>query len=543
MTTPSGAFPGVPVAAVASQRDHLTPSGRRVHYRLVLVVIGLVAAGITLVGSWHVSLWADESATISASRRSLGELLRMVHTIDAVHGCYYAFMHVWTSLFGFSPFAVRLPSALAVGATAVCVHVLGRWLAGTTTAISATAVFMLLPRSSWSGIEARPFAFTALLAVAATLVLIHSLGQPRARASWLAYAVLLGVGVAVNVYVALLAVCHLVSLLCDRSVLPRQRLRWLAAAAGGAVIASPVVFEARRQTGQLGGDELRWTNLFRNIAVNQWFLGDTPTTTTGRSTTQLSAGNIGSWWLPASIALAVVSWCLVLIVVSRGWLRRRRAGDPDQWVTAWTIPWLAIPTAVIGGYSILVHPMYSPRYLTFAAPAIAIAVGRGLVVLARRWSQIATAAVIVLLAVPIYVSQRQLYAKNDSDWVSVASFVAAHKAPGEAVYYTPRYPTTPPPIRQTTRGIALAYPKSFEGLTDLTLTEPPAAAGNLTGTSEPISAVSDRLARAYTVWVIRRRDYPLPNATADDRILASAGFTGSVVWRGPLDEVARFHSR
>lgn len=543
MTTPSGAFPGLPVAAGAPLRDHSNASGRWFQDRLILVGIGLVAAGITLVGSWHVSLWTDESATISASRRSLGELWRMVHTIDAVHGCYYALMHVWTSLFGFSPFAVRLPSALAVGATAVCVYVLGRRLAGTTTAISATAVFMLLPRSSWSGTEARPFAFTALLAVAATLVLMHALGQPRARASWLAYAVLLGIGVAVNVYVALLAVCHLVSLLFDRSVLPRQRLRWLAAAAGGAVIASPVVLEARMQTGQLGGDELRWTNLFRTIAINQWFLGDTPTTTTGRSTTQLSAGNVGSWWLPASVALAVVGWCLVLFVVSRGWRRRRSANDPDQWVTAWTIPWLAIPTAVIGGYSILVHPMYSPRYLTFAAPAIAIAVGRGLVVLARRRSQFATAAVIVLLAVPVYVSQRQLYAKNGSDWVSVAGFVAAHKASGDTVYYTPRYPTAPPPIGQTTRGIAIAYPKSFAGLTDLTLTETPAAAGNLTGTSEAFSAVASRLAHVNTVWVIRRRDYPSPSATADDRILTSAGFTGLVVWRGPLDEVARFDSR
>jgi len=543
MTTPSGAFPGLPVAAGAPLRDHSNASGRWFHNRLVLVGIGLVAAGITLVGSWHVSLWTDESATISASRRSLGELWRMVHTIDAVHGCYYAFMHVWTSLFGFSPFAVRLPSALAVGATAVCVYVLGRRLAGTTTATSATAVFILLPRSSWSGIEARPFAFTALLAVAATLVLMHALGQPRARASWLAYAVLLGVGVAVNVYVALLAVCHLVSLLFDRSVLPRQRLRWLAAAAGGAVIASPVVLEARMQTGQLGGDELRWTNLFRNIAVNQWFLGDTPTTTTGRSTTQLSAGNVGSWWLPASVALAVVGWCLVLLVVSRGWLRRRSASDPDQWVTAWTIPWLAIPTAVIGGYSILVHPMYSPRYLTFAAPAIAIAVGRGLVVLARRWSQIATAAVIVLLAVPIYVSQRQLYAKNGSDWVSVADFISAHKAPDEAVYYTPRYPTAPPPVGQTSRGIAVAYPEAFAGLADLTLASDASAADNLTGISEPLAAASNRLADFDTVWVIRRRDYPLRSATNEARIFALARFVGSVVWQGPLDEVVRFDAR
>ncbi len=73
------------------------------------------APAVSLAGNWIPSLWHDEAATISAATRSLPELLHLLRTVDAVHGLYYGLMHLWTSLAGTSPFAVRLPSAIAAG--------------------------------------------------------------------------------------------------------------------------------------------------------------------------------------------------------------------------------------------------------------------------------------------------------------------------------------------------------------------------------------------------------------------------------------------
>ena len=84
----------------------------------IAVAVGVVTAVLGLVNSWYVSFWTDEAATISASGRSLSELWRMTDTIDVVHAAYYAVMHLWTSVFGSSPFALRLPSALAMGVAA-----------------------------------------------------------------------------------------------------------------------------------------------------------------------------------------------------------------------------------------------------------------------------------------------------------------------------------------------------------------------------------------------------------------------------------------
>lgn len=535
--TPSPVPPSV-VPGTSSQ--HVDRTRQRAIVVGSMTGVGLASTCMTLIGSWRVSLWTDESATISASQRSLVDLWRMLRTIDAVHGLYYVFMHFWTALFGGSPFALRLPSALAVGATAVCIFSLGRLLADTRTGAVSAAVFTLLPRSSWSGIEARPYAMTALVATGATLALVHALRRSSGRMHWVAYAGILGVGIALNVYLALLAVGHLVTLLLTRPVSNGQRLRWMAAVAGGLVIGSPVVLKARTQTAQLGGTDLRWSNLLRNIVVNQWFLGDTPTTTTGRFLTHFVKTDVSSWWPVASVVLALTAWCVVARVVIRGW-QRRRVANPDWSVISWAGPWLLVPTLLIGSYSVLVHPMYSPRYLTFAAPALGLAIGRGLTAPNWRWLQLVSALMLVVATLPVLVSERQPYGKNGSDWISVADFMMTYKHEGDAVYYSPRYPSAPPPIGQTTRGIAVAYPDAFSGLTDLTLVVSPSAAANLTGLSSPLSKVSMRPDRFQTVWVIRRLDYPLLTATADDHLLTSAGLTASVVWRGPLDEVVRFN--
>jgi mannosyltransferase len=81
-----------------------------------VALIAAAAALVSLTGSWIPSLWGDEAASIMSATRSLPSLFRMVGTVDAVHGAYYLGLHFWVNLFGASPFSVRLPSALAVGA-------------------------------------------------------------------------------------------------------------------------------------------------------------------------------------------------------------------------------------------------------------------------------------------------------------------------------------------------------------------------------------------------------------------------------------------
>ncbi len=511
------------------------------------VTVCASVAALTLIvavaGSWNVSLWTDEAATISAATRSLGELWAMVHNIDVVHGAYYLFMHFWTNAFGISPFALRLPSALAMAAAAAGVYRLALVIAGARAAAVSGVVFALLPRATWLGMEARPYAFTAAAAVWATVALLSALRRPSIG-RWAIYVVLVTVGIGLNIYVALLLGGHAISVILDRRNGWPQRRMFVGAGFVAVVLASPLVLMASKQTGQLGDSEVTPSLVLRNAVVNQWFLGDTPTTTTGGSVNPLAAGDPLSWWLPAAIALAALCW---LLVAAAGLRTVRSPGDLDAETRRgavetlrWMLPWLALPTLVIGLYSILVKPMYSPRYLSFGTPAMAIIIGVGLLMVARRRVRTTAAVVIVALVIPIYLSQRQPYAKNSSDWVDAAGFVAANRGAADAVYFSPRYPVTGSIVGQTTRGIGTAYPQDFLGMHDVTLETSAVAAANLTGFSRLLADSVDQLVGVGTVWVIRRHDYSPASAQRDDDLLGEAGFHPSLQWSGPLSIVIQF---
>src|SRR5690242_10159314 len=57
--------------------------------RLDPVLAAVLAVAVSAAGAARPSLWFDEAATISAATRSLPELWRLLHNIDAVHGLYY----------------------------------------------------------------------------------------------------------------------------------------------------------------------------------------------------------------------------------------------------------------------------------------------------------------------------------------------------------------------------------------------------------------------------------------------------------------------
>src|SRR5258708_9459819 len=139
------------------------------------LIIGLLAAAASLCGAGRPSFWYDEAATISASySRSLGELWRMLSNVDAVHGLYYLLMHGWFQIFPPTEFWSRVPSGLAVGGAAAGLVVLGRQFSSRTVAVAAGIVCGIMPRATWAGIEARPYAFSMLAAVWLTILLVHA---------------------------------------------------------------------------------------------------------------------------------------------------------------------------------------------------------------------------------------------------------------------------------------------------------------------------------------------------------------------------------
>jgi len=144
-----------------------------------------------------------------------------------VIGVYYFAMHWWCALCGTSAFAVRLPGATAVVASAGLTAVLGRRLTSWTDGLVAGLVFAVLPATARTGQDIRVYAFTILFALIATLALVRVTRSEVARRAWIGYAAaLVAFGCLHLVAFVLLMPAHLVVLgSCARRDRSRVRRR------------------------------------------------------------------------------------------------------------------------------------------------------------------------------------------------------------------------------------------------------------------------------------------------------------------------------
>jgi mannosyltransferase len=504
------------------------PAGRRSGRIIVrggrrdALLVGVFGTLLTLAWSWQPSLWFDEAATVSATMRSWPELGRMLQTIDAVHGLYYAGMHLWLDLVGYSPFALRLPSAFCVGVAAALTVLLVRSRASRRAAVLAGGVFCLLPRVTWMGAEGRSYALTAVLAVVLTLIFVAAWRRgPAPRRIrlfwWTLYGATAFIATVAFIYLAFLVAAHGATALWtvwagrrqDRSV-RSSLLGWALSAGTAAVLLLPFALSVVRQSGQVSWiAPISWGS-WHGVFVTQWFY-------------------LNPLFAVAGWALATVG-VVMLILAARQHHPRPvpavRRQNPS--LLAIALPWLIVPTLGVIGVSALVSPLYSPRYLTFCTPAIAILIGVGLHALHRRWLIVTALVLLVGLAAPQFVAQRQPEAKQNSSWSEVADLIADQRAsrPGEtaAIIYGPvrQHPSA------TTRVIAYSYPDAFEGLIDVKLKTPAALTGDLWETRYPLDEVTDRFDGVDAVWLVTsdKQDWR-PSVTAK---LGDLGYTRVEEW-------------
>ncbi|WP_349866775.1 hypothetical protein [Leifsonia sp. WHRI 6310E] len=425
----------------------------------IAVAFGLVATAVSAAGSWIPSLWGDEAASVMSAERPVGSLMTMLFHVDAVHGFYYLGLHGWIRLVGDSPFAIRFPSAVAIGFAVAAITLLAGRRGGPTAAIAAGIVGTVLPRMTYAGEEARSFAFSAAAAAWLTLLFVWLVdGRGRTapanvrRTCWVLYAAGMAVASYLFLYMVTLALGHLAVLLLSRAS-RRTLVSWSLAMGGTALAIAPIAllaFFERSQISYLGSQPLDPSTLL----YAPWF--STP-------------------WV------AIVAWALILVAVVSsvvGWRRaglRLRTGVP---VTATTVAfcWLIVPTGALLLVNIA-FPLYTARYSTFAAPAAALLVAEGILVLGRRLARgdARRAAVLsgvgllgfIAVCAPVYLLQRGPYAKNNSDWSEVSAAVGSIAKPGDAVVFDE---STKP--SQRPRLAMRTYPAGFANVRDVTLETP-----------------------------------------------------------------------
>jgi mannosyltransferase len=225
------------------------------------VVASVFALVVSLQGVWLPSFWYDEVFTLYAISRPLDELLLLTTTqVDAVHLAYYLFMWFWTSVFGLSEIAVRIPSVIAAAVGTFFTALVAKRLFGRNSiALAAGIAFSLLPTTVMMTTWARSHALQAAVFAAllwAFVRLIENLNvvdSPRQRAwDYVLLGALLTLLIYLSIYgVLLIPVFVAVALLLNRPVRLGALLQLTIALAVPIILSIPLLSLAVQQRGQI----------------------------------------------------------------------------------------------------------------------------------------------------------------------------------------------------------------------------------------------------------------------------------------------------
>jgi mannosyltransferase len=196
------------------------------------------------------------------------------------------------------------------------------------------------------------------------------------------------------------------------------------------------------------------------------------------------------------VATAIVVWLCT----------SRRLASEDRQLLTLAIAWLVIPTAAILVWSAFVVPIYTPRYLCFTAPAVALALGVCIGALSvRPWVAAAVLGVFALAAAPNYLLvQRGPYAKYGMDYSQVADLITANAAPGDCLLVNDTVTFMPAPMRP----LLAARPDAYRPLVDLSLWQRATDRNDVFDTNLIPEATAGPLSDCHVVWIITQADIP-----------------------------------
>ncbi|MGN6124932.1 MAG: glycosyltransferase family 39 protein [Humibacter sp.] len=456
----------------------------------VALVVGAVAMVVALIGSWIPSLWGDEAASMTSATRPLGSLFMMLGHVDAVHGLYYVALHFWVDVFGSSPFALRLPSAFAIGVTAAAVTWMSGRLGSLRLAVFAGGIAAILPRLTYAGEEARAYAFDAAIAAVICAVAVEiALRARRSPAApttrlWVAYGALLTLGIYSFLYDGLMALAVGAFLAVTPSA--RRQLRpWAVSTAAAVVCSIPLIVFAFLERSQISYLVHQTEVTPFSVLVQMWF---------------------------SAVPFAIVAWALIAIAVGDlvlKALRRRRARaqgevmpaepDPRRDLVVLALCWLLIPMGLL----IVTSPVlagFTARYGTFAAPAAAVLMAVAVDRISRRvWMAAVPGVLILATAVPVWVGQREPYAMNQSDWNEIAATIQAHAQKGDGIVFD----EGERPSRRTRLAMD-TDPAAFSAVRDVDLRSPYAANPTWYDKTYTVDEAASlgRFAGVDRVWVV-----------------------------------------
>ncbi|MGI8903158.1 MAG: glycosyltransferase family 39 protein [Solirubrobacteraceae bacterium] len=389
----------------------------------VVAAPSALAAALCLYEITGRSLGLDETASATIAAQHGGALGTAIARDGGNMAGYYALLHVLIDVFGNGALVLRVPSALASTATVAIVGLLGLRLfdrriglaAGVLSAVSLPLVF-------W-GQSARGYAPMVAL-VAGSFLAFASLIDPdrdarNNRRAWLGF-VLATTLAAYCGFVAVLVIgAQLLTLFYFRD---RRALGPVGSALAviAACCAPLVVLAVKRGSGQL-------------------FWVPRPSVNGGKQVLEaLTSSGLQPSFHPTSTSLVLLGLTLALLTIVAGTIVRRFANgrrDRAAWGPALVLSWLVVPVVLALAESWPGQPIFLPRNLLVALPAVALLLAWGIA--DRRVPRLIAWSSLVALVALRALQLAPSYHVSPENWRAASAYVLARSRAGDCLAFYP----------------------------------------------------------------------------------------------------------
>jgi mannosyltransferase len=437
------------------------------------------------LGLWGLdrdALYSAECATFWVANLSWPAFHHLIGHVDAVHGFYYALVHV-TFFLGHDEVVMRLPSVVGAVGAVLLTYVLASRLGGSRMlAFAAAGLTALAPSMSRYAQSGRSYALVTAVTLLASLALVRAVQRdvrgapawPVARA-WLVYGVALTVsGYLHELSLVLLAMAHGTTLLWARARARTVR-NWVLAAGAAAALLAPLAVLSTRED-----------------AAVSWI--PRPGV---RSAVNLGRFFFGSSWTVVVILAGLAVFGAVAARVPAG---PRLTGRFT--LTAFAVPLLLLPPMVLLVESRLAKPLYDSRYVLFCLPAGMMLAATGLERLVRLIPGL-RATRLIWLPVVVAVAATGVVQWRDQQWLrtpdsrawnlrQAADILHGHVRPGDGVDFMPR----------AYNYLEEVYPWAVAGTQDFRTRRGPLASGTLHGLVRTGDALRRAMLAQDRIWLV-----------------------------------------
>ncbi|MFZ1250126.1 MAG: glycosyltransferase family 39 protein [Candidatus Microsaccharimonas sp.] len=418
--------------------SHLRNSPRRhqtVVFWFTVAVAALIAGLLSFLIGVQQSIWFDEAHSILLAHQPIDRLIHLA-AVDVHPPIYFLVLKAWATFFSWGDVSLRILGAVMAAALVGAVALLAKTIFGRRAGVLAAVFVALSPFIIRYDFELRMYSLAAIIVVLATYVLVKAVGTTYEKQRywlWLAYAVLVALGMYTLYYTVFIWIGHALWLLSStlrarRRVIsrPAHELRFGLIAYGFAMVLW-----------------LPWLFVFIKQLTNGALANITQPLT---AINTLSFVSFSFFYQPfgrLSMVQSLLFWVVVIVIVGLvAYSLRVKQRSPYFSLVAAAV----ITPFVILSFLSLVKPLYVERYLVPVVPLFFVLLA-GLCAYAYKVKPVHTNCATVVLIACCVVGFTQLaqvgnfnFQRNESIVTRQAvSYIESQCQPGAIIFSNDPY--------------------------------------------------------------------------------------------------------